>query len=80
VSRRANVQILVMPSDQMAYQADDEIVTIQLPGDWVVYGYADGLRNLRDTIDSVLWEHDRVRAAAIADRIADLTDLAGGAA
>jgi hypothetical protein len=74
VSRRANVQILVMPSDQMAYQADGEIVTIQLPGDWVVYGYADGLRNLRDVIDSALWDHDRVRAAAVADRIAELAD------
>ena len=77
MSRRASVQILVMPSDQMAYQADGEIVTIQLPGDWVIYGYADGLRNLRDTIDSALWDHDRVRAAAVADRIAE---LAGGAA
>jgi hypothetical protein len=74
VSRRANVQILVMPSDQMAYQSDGQIVTIQLPGDWVVYGYADGLRNLRDVIDSALWEHDRVRAAAVADRIAELAD------
>ena len=77
MSRRANVQILVMPSDEIAYQSDGQIVTIQLPGDWVIYGYADGLRNLRDVIDSALWEHDRVRAAAVADRIAD---LAGGAA
>jgi hypothetical protein len=74
VSRRASVQILVMPSDQMAYQSDGEIVTIQLPGDWVVYGYADGLRNLRDVIESALWEHDRKRAAAVADRIAELAD------